>query len=102
MRAPKLWRYYRATLNGYFWLPCPLCGKMFGGHEKFGGAILVPGKDATYGRVVCVNCAARPEVLARELAFEDLVRAVREGRKPDEVHLRVVSEGEDGNHLPQR
>ncbi len=22
-----------AELNGYFWIPCPLCGKYFGGHE---------------------------------------------------------------------
>jgi hypothetical protein len=22
-----------ARLMGYFWLPCPACGKMFGGHE---------------------------------------------------------------------
>lgn len=23
----------RARLFGYFWLPCPVCGRMFGGHE---------------------------------------------------------------------
>jgi hypothetical protein len=22
-----------AHLGGYFWMPCPLCGEMFGGHE---------------------------------------------------------------------
>lgn len=22
-----------AWLFGYFWLPCPVCGRMFGGHE---------------------------------------------------------------------
>ena len=22
-----------ATMNGYFWLPCPVCGEPFGGHE---------------------------------------------------------------------
>ena len=30
MRAMhRLW----AWLFGYFWLPCPVCGKHFGGHE---------------------------------------------------------------------
>ena len=24
-----------SELLGYFWLPCPLCGEMFGGHERF-------------------------------------------------------------------
>ena len=32
MRNRKLNRAY-AKLGGYFWLPCPLCGKEFGGHE---------------------------------------------------------------------
>lgn len=25
-----------AKVAGYFWMPCPLCGKMFGGHETGG------------------------------------------------------------------
>jgi hypothetical protein len=33
-----------ANTHGYFWLPCPVCGKMFGGHEK-GGDL-----DLGYGR----------------------------------------------------
>jgi hypothetical protein len=28
-RAHRLY----AFLGGYFWLPCPLCGNCFGGHE---------------------------------------------------------------------
>lgn len=32
MRNRKLNKAF-ANLNGYFWLPCPLCGKKFGGHE---------------------------------------------------------------------
>ena len=26
----KLW----AKFNGYFWMPCPVCGRNFGGHES--------------------------------------------------------------------
>jgi len=32
MRFRALNRLY-ARLFGYFWLPCPLCGQMSGGHE---------------------------------------------------------------------
>ena len=32
MRFRTLNRIY-ARLLGYFWLPCPLCGQMSGGHE---------------------------------------------------------------------
>lgn len=27
-------RWLRAVLGGYFWLPCPVCGKKFGGFES--------------------------------------------------------------------
>ena len=27
-----------AFVMGYFWMPCPLCGESFGGHEWAGGA----------------------------------------------------------------
>ena len=29
----RLWNKFRAAIGGYFWLPCPLCGQFFGGHE---------------------------------------------------------------------
>lgn len=52
----KLWRYLNkiyANKFGYFWLSCPRCGKMFGGHEV--------GKDALHrtiysGSVCCKFC----------------------------------------------
>lgn len=28
-----MFRKLRATLLGYFWLPCPICKEMFGGFE---------------------------------------------------------------------
>lgn len=34
-----------AKLNGYFWLPCAVCGRMFGGHQAgYGGLIEKDGK----------------------------------------------------------
>ena len=41
-----------AWLFGYFWLPCPVCGQMFGGHEIancFTAALV--GKDGRAQRV---------------------------------------------------
>ena len=29
----RLFNKWFAKFFGYFWLPCPLCGEMFGGHE---------------------------------------------------------------------
>lgn len=33
MRLPRILHKWYADVNGYFWLPCPKCGRMFGGHE---------------------------------------------------------------------
>lgn len=29
----------RARIGGYFWLPCDVCGREFGGHETGGGTV---------------------------------------------------------------
>ena len=54
------WLY--AFIFGYFWLPCPLCGKNFGGHESHGMLM------TSYGGGVCVcyNCKEIAEKLNKE------------------------------------
>ncbi len=39
-----------ARLFGYFWIPCPICGRRFGGHE-WGATLWTAGE----GRAVCRN-----------------------------------------------
>lgn len=43
----------RAEFGGYFWIPCPRCGQMFGGHEGCGvdWELGVP-----CGRTTCSDC----------------------------------------------
>lgn len=52
-----------ARKNGYFWLPCPVCGQMFGGHEVGptgrGGTLYYGFDSEGYGRsgyMTCPNC----------------------------------------------
>jgi hypothetical protein len=33
MKILRMWHENYAKKNGYFWLPCPVCGEHFGGHE---------------------------------------------------------------------
>ena len=43
-----------ANLFGYFWLPCPICGKDFGGHEwLLEDMVMVTWVD---GKGVCPRC----------------------------------------------
>lgn len=59
----QLQRLY-AWAFGYFWLPCPLCGEPFGGHEWKGPyqSIKKPGQGSQWSRVgVCPKCAGSPE-----------------------------------------
>lgn len=48
-----------ARFNGYFWLPCPICGKEFGGHEwrDLDGLPSVISDGAPgRGRGICPTC----------------------------------------------
>ena len=55
MRAPRWLRRRRASLGGYFWLPCPICGEYFGGYERPHGAVYASA-DATSGWMYCAPC----------------------------------------------
>jgi len=43
-----------AKMMGYFWLPCPRCGRMFGGHE-IGMGRIPTGTPGIY-KVCCKFC----------------------------------------------
>jgi len=58
----RYWNYTRARLGGYFWLPCPLCGERFGGHEDSGYLMT----SASSGISVCIDCADEAEALNKE------------------------------------
>lgn len=48
----KPFRWLRAFITGYFWLPCPRCGRMFGGYEHGGNVDIGNGK----GLMTCKRC----------------------------------------------
>ena len=45
-------RIYAGILN-YFWLPCPKCGKMFGGHEAGNNKVMTTPYN---GYICCKEC----------------------------------------------
>ena len=53
MKFPRFIHQLYAFLNGYFWLPCPICGQYFGGHESSGIGLM---KDWSSASLVCPNC----------------------------------------------
>lgn len=53
-----LHRRYAVAL-GYFWIPCPLCGQEFGGHEwrpRRGHVSDIPDGTPGGGRGICPDC----------------------------------------------
>lgn len=47
----KVW----AKANGFFWLPCDLCGREYGGHE-IGDTIPDPTRGPGAGMCICPFC----------------------------------------------
>ncbi|MBF6174038.1 hypothetical protein [Nocardia blacklockiae] len=46
-----------ARVNGYFWLPCELCGRHFGGHE-ITSSMHLPGSEPGILTRICPVCTA--------------------------------------------
>lgn len=55
-----------AASHGYFWLPCPLCDKPFGGHE-WGGSVPDPTRGPFASVGVCSACTRRRAAEGRPL-----------------------------------
>lgn len=51
-KLSRVLAWLRAFIGGHFWLPCPRCGRNFGGHEEGGGVIY----RGTSGSICCPLC----------------------------------------------
>jgi hypothetical protein len=59
MRLPRTLHRFYAWLLGYFWIPCPLCGRYFGGHEwHYPDVLSVIPKPGGGGTAICPSCTA--------------------------------------------
>lgn len=63
MKLPRWSHKLYAKTFGYFWLPCPICGEYFGGHEvKYGTPSVPVGRRA---RTVCPKQECASEAMNR-------------------------------------
>lgn len=70
-RLPRSLHRAYAHLAGYFWLPCPRCGEMFGGHEV-GGEVPFPDDSPGTASLVCRHCGhpdPMPDHMARLISL---------------------------------
>lgn len=63
--APRWLHMLYAFLHSYFWLPCPICGKRFGGHEWETNSELYVSPGLYEG--VCRNCKEEAGIRNSEL-----------------------------------
>ena len=59
----RLYNRIYAFLNSYYWAPCPLCGKMYGGHEAAEMGLM---RSWHSGISVCHNCSVEANRLNKE------------------------------------
>ena len=57
MKLPRWVHRAIAFVGGYFWLPCPVCGRRFGGHENPSGLLRTVARRS--GAMYCARCVAR-------------------------------------------
>lgn len=77
-----------ALLHGFFWIPCPLCGKRFGGQEA-AGSIPVDGRPGI-DQAICPECTATRQEWAEKML-----------RRTPVSCLIVDSDGHTFHHIPQ-
>lgn len=58
---PRWFHHLYALVGGYFWLPCPECGRHWGGHEWADNATVWMSGGKGYG--ICTDCAQRRGLL---------------------------------------
>lgn len=55
--SPRWLAWLLALVNGYFWIPCPTCGRSFAGFESGGPAIEKGMQDGGAWFIECVACS---------------------------------------------
>lgn len=53
MRMPRWIAKLYADIMGYFWIPCPRCGRMFGGHEWKNESTVQCQREPQHGHGAC-------------------------------------------------
>lgn len=64
---PRFLHEIYARWTGHFWLPCPICGRHFGGHEAAEISLM---STASAGKLVCLKCNEKARHLNEKL-FRD-------------------------------
>ncbi len=67
-RKPRWLNRLWAMWGSYFWLPCPICGRKFGGHESREGYLMIDWYD---GKSVCWRCVDEAKELNRQYIAEN-------------------------------
>ena len=68
MKLPRWMHKMYAKVFGYFWLPCPICGEYFGGHEVKRETPRVAVSSRVFVFVVCPKPECASEAISRNLA----------------------------------
>jgi hypothetical protein len=85
----------RAWWGGYFWLPCDLCGREFGGHEwliryKLPASIPKPGHPGM-GTGICPDCTRAGRGVSQDIRMNSATPEHDRRVQPAGTHPDVVA-----------
>lgn len=62
---PRWFHKLYAHIAGYFWIPCPICGQMFGGHEIDADATALYDQSGEGKGIVCPGATCNMTAFTR-------------------------------------
>ena len=65
----RLYNRLYAFVNGYFWLPCPICEEEFGGHERGDEFLMI---NLIKGKVICYKESCAKEAKRRNDTYMEM------------------------------
>ncbi len=94
MKLPRFLHRFYAVLMGYFWLPCPICGEYFGGHEWTNWQEVPDPNSLGNELCICDACAAKRAMGYVDKQYSEEIKAINEQHR-EKLNMIIFDEASE-------